>query len=163
MKITIAFLLFTILFSGQAISAEANPNITDAPNRGELPGISPYRHTVPDLYSFENIPVEQIAPGMSRQVIYGSQTTLARWVFAKDTVVHLHNHVSEQVTWIVSGSVEVFSQGKRYVVRAGEVIVIPPNVPHEFHTLEDNTVDVDFFTPARQDWMDGTANYLKSK
>ncbi len=34
------------------------------------------------------------------------------------------------------------------------VLVIPPNVPHEFVCTED-TINIDFFAPPRQDWLDG--------
>jgi quercetin dioxygenase-like cupin family protein len=148
-----------VLMSGQSIAAE--PSIADAPGKGQQPTISPFRHALPDLYDFSQIPVENMGAGITRQTVHNAQSTLARWVFAKGAVVPLHHHVNEQITWITAGSVEVFSQGKRFVVRAGEVIVFPANVPHEFRSLEDGTVDVDVFTPARQDWIDGTASYIK--
>jgi quercetin dioxygenase-like cupin family protein len=162
MKVFAVPLLVCALFaSTQSMAAE--PAITDAPGRGELPTLSPFRHTLPDLYDFSKIPVEQMGAGITRQTIHNAQSTLAKWVFAKGAVVPLHHHANEQITWITSGSVEVFSQGKRFVVSAGQVIVFPANVPHEFHSLEDGTVDVDIFTPARQDWIDGTASYIKPK
>ena len=37
---------------------------------------------------------------------------------------------------------------------AGMVLIIPPNTPHEFVCTED-TIDIDFFAPQRQDWIDG--------
>lgn len=163
MKSSLATLLFLSLFAGGSIAAESNPNITDAPGRGELPRLSPYRYTLPDLYEFDKMPREQTLPGVSRQVIHGSQSTLVRWFFDKDAVVPLHHQPHEQVTWIIAGSVEVFSQGKRYIVRAGDVIVFPPNVPHEFRSLEDGTINIDFFAPGRQDWIDGTSYNQSSK
>ncbi|MBM0105034.1 AraC family ligand binding domain-containing protein [Steroidobacter sp. S1-65] len=35
------------------------------------------------------------------------------------------HHPNEQITWVMKGSVEVFSQGKRFFVSAGQVIVFP--------------------------------------
>ncbi|AZE47333.1 hypothetical protein C4K04_1645 [Pseudomonas chlororaphis] len=156
---TIPFFVSIIFASGQSIAAE--PAITDAPSKGEQPTLSPFRHTLPDLYDFRQIPVEQMGSGITRQTVHNGQSTMAKWVLAKGAEVPLHHHINEQITWITSGSVEVFSQGKRFVVNAGQVIVFPPNVPHEFHSLEDGTVDIDIFTPERQDWIDGTANYIK--
>ncbi|MEI8616804.1 cupin domain-containing protein [Pseudoalteromonas sp. B193] len=74
----------------------------------------------------------------------------------------LHKHPNEQVTWIISGEAKVFSGGKQYLMKSGDMMVIPANVPHEFHFSED-TVDIDFFAPARQDWIDGTASYIQQK
>lgn len=153
--------LVAALMLASGASVAANTAVSDAPNKGEQATITPFRHTLPDLYDFREIPIEQMGSGITRQTIHNAQSTMARWVFAKGAVVPLHHHANEQITWITSGSVEVFSQGKRFVVKAGEVIVFPPNVPHEFHSLEEGTVDIDIFTPQRQDWIDGTASYIK--
>jgi quercetin dioxygenase-like cupin family protein len=69
-------------------------------------------------------------------------------------VFPLHHHANEQITWITKGRCEVSSQGKKYIVTAGMVMVIPPNVPHEFVCTEDS-IDIDFFAPQRQDFIDG--------
>ena len=47
-------------------------------------------------------------------------------------------------------------------VRAGEVLLIPGNVRHEAHALED-TLDLDFFTPPRADWLDGSDAYIREQ
>jgi len=163
MKKILTTLLFSTLITGPVLAAETATNISDAADRGKLPLLSPYRHTLPDLYDFDKAPIEQTLPGVTRQVIHGSQSTIARWEFAKGAIVPLHHQPHEQVTWILKGVVEVFSQGKRYVVNAGQVIIFPPNVPHEFRSLEDGTVNVDFFAPQRQDWIDGNSSYNKLK
>ena len=46
-------------------------------------------------------------------------------------------------------------------LRAGEILCIPPNVPHEVIALEDS-VALDIFNPPRQDWIDGDDAYLRS-
>jgi len=51
--------------------------------------------------------------------------------------------------------------GKEIVdVRAGEVLHIPSHVWHQAEALED-TLDVDVFSPPRQDWIDKTDSYLR--
>ncbi len=42
----------------------------------------------------------------------------------------------------------------------GEVLVIPPNLPHAATALED-TLDVDVFSPPREDWLNKTDDYLR--
>lgn len=71
----------------------------------------------------------------------------------------MHFHPNEQITWITQGAVKVLSQGKEFIVKPGDVLIIPPNVPHEFIALED-TIDIDFFTPVREDWLNNTAGYI---
>jgi len=64
--------------------------------------------------------------------------------------------------WITQGEAEVYSQGKKYVMHSGDIMIIPPNVPHEFWFTQD-TIDIDIFSPQRQDWMDGTADYFSKE
>jgi quercetin dioxygenase-like cupin family protein len=55
------------------------------------------------------------------------------------------------------------AEGEQEVtVRSGEVLTIPPNLPHSAEALED-TLDVDIFDPPRQDWLDGNDAYLRGK
>lgn len=77
----------------------------------------------------------------------------------KGAVVPVHSHPNEQITWFLTGAADVYSQGQKFTMRAGDIMIIPPNVPHEFHFTED-TIDIDIFAPQRQDWIDGTANYI---
>jgi quercetin dioxygenase-like cupin family protein len=80
----------------------------------------------------------------------------------KDAHVPLHRHHNEQITYILSGALEFHLEGEVVVVREGEVLMIPPNVPHEAFALED-TVDLDVFNPPRQDWIDRDDAYLRQE
>jgi quercetin dioxygenase-like cupin family protein len=91
-----------------------------------------------------------------------SQFTFSKWIMKKGAVMPLHHHANEQITWITQGETEVYSQGKKYVMHAGDIMIIPPNVPHEFRFTQD-TIDIDIFSPQRQDWMEGTADYLSKE
>ncbi|MEI9983121.1 MAG: cupin domain-containing protein [Aliidongia sp.] len=106
------------------------------------------------MYQLDAQPIEQISPLVQRQMLIGSQSTIVKWTVKKGGVFPLHHHSNEQTTWITEGRCEVYSQGRKFVVTAGMVIIIPPNTPHEFVCTED-TIDIDFFAPQRQDWVDG--------
>jgi len=71
---------------------------------------------------------------------------------------------AEQLTYILSGALHFWfdTEGveQEIIVRAGEVVVIPSNLPHRAVALED-TLDVDVFCPPRQDWLSGTDAYLR--
>jgi quercetin dioxygenase-like cupin family protein len=90
---------------------------------------------------------------------------LAQVFLDKGSVVPWHSHENEQLTWIVEGALHFWlgEEGsadlQEIVVRAGEVLFIPSNVPHKAVALED-TFDVDVFSPPRQDWLDGTDSYF---
>ena len=55
----------------------------------------------------------------------------------------------------------LFDGGETTVVHAGEILVIPAHVPHAAEALED-TVDIDFFAPRRDDWLRKDDAYLRS-
>ena len=47
-----------------------------------------------------------------------------------------------------------------FAVNAGEVLTIPPHMPHKAEALA-YTVDLDVFNPPRADWIDKTDKYLR--
>jgi quercetin dioxygenase-like cupin family protein len=114
-----------------------------------------------------DIPVEPLNPLIGRQFVVGTGTMLARVLLSKGAHVPLHSHVNEQITYILEGTLKfVLHEPGEYptrevTVRAGEVLCIPPSVPHEAFALED-TIDLDIFNPPRQDWIDGTDAYLRN-
>lgn len=137
-----------------APSASAAPTVTPAPGLGTIPNVSGHTAAAPALYDLDAQPVEQISPLIRRQYLNGGQSTFVKWTVKAGAVFPLHHHANEQITWITQGRCEVFSQEKKYVLTAGSVLIIPPNVPHEFRCTEDS-IDIDFFAPGRQDWADG--------
>jgi quercetin dioxygenase-like cupin family protein len=109
---------------------------------------------------WNDIPLEDLNPLLQRQFVVGGDLMIARVLLKKGCVVPMHSHVNEQLTYIVEGALKFLIDDKEIIVRAGEVLCIPPNMPHEAHALED-TVDVDVFNPPRQDWIEKTDAYLR--
>ncbi|MFN2571099.1 MAG: cupin domain-containing protein [Gemmatimonadales bacterium] len=114
-------------------------------------------------YRWDDMPREEIHATLSRRLITGDQMMLAHVYLKKGCVVAKHSHMNEQLTYILEGALKFFvgdENREEIVVRAGEVLHLPANVPHEAHALED-TLDVDVFCPPRQDWLDKTDSYLR--
>ncbi len=105
-------------------------------------------------------PMEQMNALMARQVVHGSNITMARLVMKKGAVVPEHHHVNEQITTLMEGRLLFVLAGKEQVLEAGESLVIPPSVPHRVDALEDS-VAIDVFAPVRQDWISGDDAYLR--
>jgi quercetin dioxygenase-like cupin family protein len=112
--------------------------------------------------SWDNVPIEQLNPLLQRHFIVGENLMIARVLLKKGSVVPRHSHHNEQLTYIVEGALKFFIDDKEIVVRAGEVLCIPPNMPHEALALED-TVDLDVFNPPREDWIEKRDDYLRSE
>ena len=109
---------------------------------------------------WEHVEVEDINPLFQRQLIVGQEVMLARVLLKKGCVVPLHSHVNEQLTYILEGALKFWIDDREIVVRAGQVLTIPPNMPHKAEALED-TVDLDIFHPPRADWLAKTDSYLR--
>jgi len=103
---------------------------------------------------------ENLNPLIDREMLTGQNLMLARVIMKKGAHVPLHHHHNEQVTYILEGALKFAVDGKEIVVKAGEVLCIPSNMPHEAWALED-TIDLDVFNPPREDWLNKTDNYLR--
>jgi quercetin dioxygenase-like cupin family protein len=111
---------------------------------------------------WQTVAAEDLTPLIRRQYVSRPGMTLARFELKKGGIVAQHEHVNEQVTTVLEGALRFLMEGKQIVVRAGETLFIPPNVPHEVHVDADALV-LDIFTPERSDWDAGRDSYLRGK
>lgn len=111
---------------------------------------------------WSSVELEDLNPLLKRQLVVGDKVMVARVLLKKGCVVPMHSHYNEQVTYILEGALKFALNGEEVVVRAGEVLCIPPDVPHQATALED-TVDLDIFTPPREDWLSKTDGYLRGE
>ncbi|MHC4078982.1 MAG: cupin domain-containing protein [Planctomycetota bacterium] len=114
------------------------------------------------LFRWEEMPREPITDEIDRRMVTGERSMLAQICLQKGSVVPRHSHDNEQFTYVLDGALRFWigeDEGEEIVVRTGEVLHIPSNVPHKAEAVED-TVDLDVFTPVRQDWLDGTDTYF---
>ncbi len=113
--------------------------------------------------SWDELPMERLSPTLGRKLISGDRVMLAHVYLDKGSVVPKHQHDNEQITYILKGTLRFWigeDEGKVVDVHEGEVLHIPSNVWHKAEALED-TLDVDIFSPPRQDWLDKTDDYLR--
>ena len=115
-------------------------------------------------YRWNDMPKERVSDLLQRRLITGDRMMLAHVYLDKGCIVPQHSHENEQLTYILEGALRFWigEDEKELIVRAGEVLVIPSNVLHKAEALED-TLDVDIFSPPRQDWLDKTDDYLREK
>jgi quercetin dioxygenase-like cupin family protein len=109
---------------------------------------------------WKSVELEDLNPLLQRQFVVGEEIMLARVLMKKGCIVPLHSHHNEQLTYILEGALKFWIDGKVIVVKAGDVLTIPPHMPHKAEALED-TVDLDVFHPPRADWINKTDQYLR--
>ena len=104
----------------------------------------------------------EVAVGSIQPILPGRAEDVHVECILEGALVPQHSHHNEQLTYIISGALHFYigaDRGQEVIVREGEVLHIPSHVLHEARALED-TLDVDVFSPPRQDWLDGTDSYF---
>jgi quercetin dioxygenase-like cupin family protein len=117
------------------------------------------------LFRWDDLPLEPVTDVIDRKLVTGDRMMMAHVYITKDAVVPKHSHDNEQLTYILEGALHFWigeDGSEEVTVNAGEVLHIPSNVPHKAQALVD-TLDVDVFSPPRQDWLDGTDSYFHEK
>ena len=117
------------------------------------------------FFRWDDMEKERVTDMLSRRLITGDRMMLAHVYLKKGAIVPQHSHENEQITYILEGGLRFWigpDESQVNDVLAGEVLHIPSNVPHKAEALED-TLDVDVFSPPRQDWLDKTDDYLRQK
>jgi quercetin dioxygenase-like cupin family protein len=115
------------------------------------------------FYKWNDVPRETVSPMLDRKLITGDRMMLAQVFLKKGCIVPKHQHENEQLTYILEGGLRFWigdDQKQVIDVMAGEVLHIPSMVWHKAEAIED-TLDVDVFSPPRQDWLDKTDAYLR--
>ena len=111
-------------------------------------------------FRWNDIALEDLNPLIQRNFVVGDNMMVARVLIKKGGYVPKHSHFNEQITYILEGALKFGIDGREIVVSAGEVLCIPPNMPHDALALED-TIDLDIFSPPRKDWINKTDAYLR--
>ena len=113
--------------------------------------------------NWDNVPEEEVNPMMRRKLVYGEKVMIARMKFKDGFIVPLHHHENEQITQVHKGTIRFWfgeDESQQIDIHAGECVVIPPHLPHKALMIGD-VEESDTWAPPRQDWLDGTDDYLK--
>lgn len=103
------------------------------------------------MIHIKDIPKKELAPGILSKLVHGDKSSLSIVELSKGSVLPLHRHVHEQITYIVEGELEMMLGDEKYILTEGTVHVIPSNQLHGAVALTDCMV-IDFFSPARDDY-----------
>ena len=105
------------------------------------------------LTDWSRIPVERVAEGIQRQMVYGDRVMVCRLTIAAHTVTPVHSHHHEQITLVERGRVDFFVEDEKKTVAAGQVLVFPSNIRHGATMLDEEVVLIDIFAPPREDFL----------
>nr|MBK5236114.1 cupin domain-containing protein [Clostridium sp.] len=101
----------------------------------------------------DDVILNELGKGVSRKVLsHVSNMMMVEVNFIKGAVGEIHEHVNEQISYIIKGSFELTVGGKKELVKAGDTFYIKPSELHGVLALEDSTI-LDVFTPQRDDFL----------
>jgi quercetin dioxygenase-like cupin family protein len=104
------------------------------------------------LHRWDEIALDKVTEMLSRKVVSGEREMLVQVYVKRGCLVPMHAHESEQMTYVLQGALKFLVGGEEITVREGEVLHIPSDVAHQVEALDDTFV-LDFFSPARREWM----------
>ena len=105
-------------------------------------------------YRWNSVASEQLSESIKRRMIVGTKEMLVRWEFLKGAVAARHSHPHEQIVIMVRGRLRLVVGSTEVMMESDDIVVIPPNIPHEAHAIED-TIVIDVFSPVREDFLAG--------
>ncbi|NKB35390.1 MAG: cupin domain-containing protein [Pseudomonadales bacterium] len=115
------------------------------------------------IVNWDEVELETVNDNMRRRIVTGEKMTVARIYFDDGFVVPMHEHHNEQITQVVKGQMRFVFAGadpKEMLLNPGDVVVIPAHVPHQA-TCIGEVEEIDMWAPRRDDWLDGTDDYLR--
>jgi quercetin dioxygenase-like cupin family protein len=101
--------------------------------------------------SFSNIQTKEIAPGFLSRFIHTETNTLNFIEVTSGSIVPLHQHVHEQLSFVMEGKFEMTVDGVKKVLAQDTFAVIPPNAVHGGVAVTDCRL-IDIFSPVREDY-----------
>lgn len=111
-------------------------------------------------HRWDEIELEKVTEMISRKIVTGAKEMLAQIYLKKGALVPMHSHDAEQLSYVLQGALRFLVNGEEIIVREGEVLCIPSNLPHQAEALDD-TFELDVFSPIRHDWLNKTDDYFR--
>jgi quercetin dioxygenase-like cupin family protein len=99
--------------------------------------------------SLDAIEWEHVDALLKKKVVDGTNMTVTRYSFSPEGIFPHHVHDQEQATYVLSGELEFNLDGEHHALRSGDLIVIPPDVPHRATAGEAGAEVLSVVAPAR--------------
>jgi quercetin dioxygenase-like cupin family protein len=103
------------------------------------------------VYNKNKLTPKEIVPGFFGRFIHSENITTAFWEIKKGSELPEHDHIFEQITQVIEGEFEMFIGGKQYLLKTGDVAVIPGYIVHSGKALSDCKL-IDTFYPVRKEY-----------
>jgi quercetin dioxygenase-like cupin family protein len=93
----------------------------------------------------------EIVPGYHGRFVHSAHMTLIYWSVDAGAALPEHAHPHEQVANMLDGEFEMHVAGETKILKPGDVVVIPSNVPHSGKAISACRL-LDVFYPVREEY-----------
>ena len=107
------------------------------------------------MQPIKNIKPKELVPGITGYYAHGDSMTFGYVELKAGSTVPMHQHVQEQITYIIEGELDMVIGGQNFLLSAGMYHVIPSNMPHSAIAKTDCKV-IDAFSPVREEYKTST-------
>lgn len=103
------------------------------------------------MKNIKDFPSKKLAPGITGYYAHGEKHSFGLVELKEGSSVPLHQHMNEQITYIIEGQLDMMIDGKPFSLTTGMYHVIPSNIPHSAIAATDCKL-IDTFSPVREDY-----------
>ncbi len=104
-----------------------------------------------ERYELDSLEPREPIPGFRGRFVHSEHTTHVYWDVTAGVELPEHSHPHEQIVNMLEGTFELVVEGTSYVLDAGDVLVIPGDVPHSGRSHSDCKI-LDVFSPVREEY-----------
>ncbi|MBO6696928.1 MAG: cupin domain-containing protein, partial [Henriciella sp.] len=96
---------------------------------------------------------EDLGGGIRRKILgYGPDLMIVKVWFEQGAVGEVHAHRHSQSSYVESGKFEVYIDGEKQILEAGDCFYIAPHLDHGAVCIEPGVL-IDTFSPTREDFL----------
>lgn len=103
------------------------------------------------MNQIKNIKPKEVVPGITGYYAHGEKMTFGYVELIEGASIPTHQHIQEQITYIIEGQLDMIIGGKPCTLTPGMYHVIPSNMPHSA-TAKTFCKLIDAFSPVREDY-----------
>ena len=106
-----------------------------------------------EFFTVSDLPGTEMLPGIVRRSVAMDHAMVTFFTFAPGTVLPVHDHIHEQITYVIRGAMEFTLGDEVRVLRAGDGVCSPPGVRHGGVVLDEETFALDAWYPRREEYV----------
>ncbi len=103
------------------------------------------------MQQIKNINPKQLMEGITGHYAHGGNMSFGLVEITAGTIMPIHQHVHEQITYLLEGQLDMNIGGVDYSLTPGSYHVIPSNVWHGAHAKTACKL-IDVFSPVREEY-----------